>query len=112
MAGGRAVEQLLGWRERRHAGLAKLLQLVGRQLGERQGLRQVELPPLGLERVLVEAIDVLQEPCRAREASSVRTAVHGRLASRSRVPPVVGGHEARYRLLTLERELRLGELGE
>ena len=93
-----------------HAGLAEALELGRGQLRQRDRLGELQLALVGLEGVLVELVDVLQQPGGAGEAAPV-----GRLAVAAAEPvagrlPVVGLDERRRHLLALEGELVGGEL--
>jgi hypothetical protein len=57
-----AVEQRFGSGEGEHAGVAELLQFECGDLGDGDGLGEVQFSAVGVERLLVKAVDVLQQP--------------------------------------------------
>ena len=72
MSGKCPVEQLHRRAERQYAGLLELFELERERAGERDVLAQLELALVGFEGVLVEAVEVLQEPSRSGQPAPVR----------------------------------------
>ena len=108
MAGEVTVEEDLRRRKRQDAGLAEALEGERVELCERDRLRQLQLPLVGGERVLVELGHVGQEALGAGQAVRVGRGRAGQPTRHSR--PVVVADEGGGELLPLESELCLGEL--